>query len=205
VNFAPFHPSLTKQFVWNPASLTPVSSSAAAMPVPSEPPAPPAPPAVSAVPTVAKLEVGSRVMLLSDRSVVMEQCAGHGGWTDAMAPYLGASGVVNKVDKDGDVYVTFDKSTLANKTWCWNPASFTPAGPASKPTSSSVLVTPAPAPPPVPGLMCLQGHKLTRFCIDSPNYVCDSCPPSRSKLTIGTWVMSCRPCGHDVCDRCSNV
>ncbi|XP_068186458.1 E3 ubiquitin-protein ligase MIB2 isoform X1 [Antennarius striatus] len=61
--------------------------------------------------------VGERVRVLEDMESVKRLQAGHGEWTDSMAPVLGQVGKVLKVYADGDLRVAF-----GGQTWTFNPA-----------------------------------------------------------------------------------
>uniref|UniRef100_A0A8C2ZYR9 E3 ubiquitin-protein ligase MIB2 n=1 Tax=Cyclopterus lumpus TaxID=8103 RepID=A0A8C2ZYR9_CYCLU len=61
--------------------------------------------------------VGELVKVLEDIESVKRLQAGHGEWTDSMAPVLGQAGKVLKVYADGDLRVAF-----AGQTWTFNPA-----------------------------------------------------------------------------------
>uniref|UniRef100_A0AAQ4S4F8 E3 ubiquitin-protein ligase MIB2 n=1 Tax=Gasterosteus aculeatus aculeatus TaxID=481459 RepID=A0AAQ4S4F8_GASAC len=61
--------------------------------------------------------VGELVRVLEDIESVKRLQAGHGEWTDSMAPVLGQAGKVLKVYADGDLRVAF-----GGQTWTFNPA-----------------------------------------------------------------------------------
>ncbi|KAM3618642.1 uncharacterized protein V6R79_023017 [Siganus canaliculatus] len=61
--------------------------------------------------------VGELVRVLEDMESVKRLQAGHGEWTDSMAPVLGQVGKVLKVYADGDLRVAF-----GGQTWTFNPA-----------------------------------------------------------------------------------
>ncbi|XP_055078914.1 E3 ubiquitin-protein ligase MIB2 isoform X2 [Periophthalmus magnuspinnatus] len=61
--------------------------------------------------------VGELVRVLEDMDSVKRLQAGHGEWTDSMAPVLGQVGKVLKVYADGDLRVAF-----GGQTWTFNPA-----------------------------------------------------------------------------------
>uniref|UniRef100_A0A3B4TDF6 E3 ubiquitin-protein ligase MIB2 n=1 Tax=Seriola dumerili TaxID=41447 RepID=A0A3B4TDF6_SERDU len=61
--------------------------------------------------------VGELVRVLEDMESVKRLQAGHGEWTDSMAPVLGQVGKVLKVYADGDLRVAFGV-----QTWTFNPA-----------------------------------------------------------------------------------
>ncbi|CAB1336387.1 unnamed protein product, partial [Coregonus sp. 'balchen'] len=61
--------------------------------------------------------VGELVRVLEDIDSVKRLQAGHGEWTDSMAPALGQMGKVLKVYADGDLRVAF-----GGQTWTFNPA-----------------------------------------------------------------------------------
>ncbi|KAG8002862.1 E3 ubiquitin-protein ligase MIB2, partial [Nibea albiflora] len=61
--------------------------------------------------------VGELVRVLEDIESVKRLQAGHGEWTDSMAPVLGQIGKVLKVYADGDLRVAF-----GGQTWTFNPA-----------------------------------------------------------------------------------
>ncbi|XP_054655339.1 E3 ubiquitin-protein ligase MIB2 isoform X1 [Dunckerocampus dactyliophorus] len=61
--------------------------------------------------------VGELVRVLEDIDSVKRLQAGHGEWTDSMAPVLGQVGKVLKVYADGDLRVAF-----GGQTWTFNPA-----------------------------------------------------------------------------------
>ncbi|KAM4610555.1 E3 ubiquitin-protein ligase MIB2 isoform 1-T1 [Polymixia lowei] len=61
--------------------------------------------------------VGELVRVLEDMESVKRLQAGHGEWTDSMAPALGQVGKVLKVYADGDLRVAF-----GGQTWTFNPA-----------------------------------------------------------------------------------
>uniref|UniRef100_A0A8C6TYZ8 E3 ubiquitin-protein ligase MIB2 n=1 Tax=Neogobius melanostomus TaxID=47308 RepID=A0A8C6TYZ8_9GOBI len=61
--------------------------------------------------------VGELVKVLEDMDSVKRLQAGHGEWTDSMAPVLGQVGKVLKVYADGDLRVAF-----GGQTWTFNPA-----------------------------------------------------------------------------------
>ncbi|XP_061831234.1 E3 ubiquitin-protein ligase MIB2 isoform X1 [Nerophis lumbriciformis] len=61
--------------------------------------------------------VGELVRVLEDIDSVKRLQAGHGEWTDSMAPVLGQVGKVLKMYADGDLRVTF-----GGHTWTFNPA-----------------------------------------------------------------------------------
>ncbi|XP_036389595.1 E3 ubiquitin-protein ligase MIB2 [Megalops cyprinoides] len=61
--------------------------------------------------------VGDLVRVLEDMETVKRLQAGHGEWTDSMAPALGQVGKVLKVYADGDLRVAF-----GGQTWTFNPA-----------------------------------------------------------------------------------
>uniref|UniRef100_A0A3Q3QFM3 E3 ubiquitin-protein ligase MIB2 n=1 Tax=Monopterus albus TaxID=43700 RepID=A0A3Q3QFM3_MONAL len=61
--------------------------------------------------------VGELVRVLEDMESVKKLQAGHGEWTDSMAPVLGQVGKVLKVYADGDLRVAF-----GGQTWTFNPA-----------------------------------------------------------------------------------
>ncbi|XP_047196129.1 E3 ubiquitin-protein ligase MIB2 isoform X2 [Hippoglossus stenolepis] len=61
--------------------------------------------------------VGEQVRVLEDMESVKRLQAGHGEWTDSMAPVLGQVGKVLKVYADGDLRVAF-----GGQTWTFNPA-----------------------------------------------------------------------------------
>uniref|UniRef100_A0A8D3A7D4 E3 ubiquitin-protein ligase MIB2 n=1 Tax=Scophthalmus maximus TaxID=52904 RepID=A0A8D3A7D4_SCOMX len=61
--------------------------------------------------------VGELVQVLEDMESVKRLQAGHGEWTDSMAPVLGQMGKVLKVYADGDLRVAF-----GGQTWTFNPA-----------------------------------------------------------------------------------
>ncbi|XP_030641535.1 E3 ubiquitin-protein ligase MIB2 isoform X2 [Chanos chanos] len=61
--------------------------------------------------------VGELVRVLDDIETVKRLQAGHGEWTDSMAPALGQVGKVLKVYADGDLRVAF-----GTQTWTFNPA-----------------------------------------------------------------------------------
>ncbi|KAM6977226.1 E3 ubiquitin-protein ligase MIB2 [Aplochiton taeniatus] len=61
--------------------------------------------------------VGELVRVLEDIDGVKRLQAGHGEWTDSMAPALGQIGKVLKVYADGDLRVAF-----GGQTWTFNPA-----------------------------------------------------------------------------------
>ncbi|XP_029291808.1 E3 ubiquitin-protein ligase MIB2 [Cottoperca gobio] len=61
--------------------------------------------------------VGELVKVLEDIESVKRLQAGHGEWTDSMAPVLGQAGKVLKVYADGDLRVAF-----GGQTWTFNPA-----------------------------------------------------------------------------------
>uniref|UniRef100_A0A6D2X331 E3 ubiquitin-protein ligase MIB2 n=1 Tax=Takifugu rubripes TaxID=31033 RepID=A0A6D2X331_TAKRU len=61
--------------------------------------------------------VGELVRVLEDMESVKRLQAGHGEWTDSMAPVLGQVGKVLKVYADGDLRVAFGA-----QTWTFNPA-----------------------------------------------------------------------------------
>uniref|UniRef100_A0A668APN2 E3 ubiquitin-protein ligase MIB2 n=1 Tax=Myripristis murdjan TaxID=586833 RepID=A0A668APN2_9TELE len=61
--------------------------------------------------------VGELVRVLEDIESVKRLQAGHGEWTDSMAPALGQVGKVLKVYADGDLRVAF-----GGQTWTFNPA-----------------------------------------------------------------------------------
>ncbi|XP_059188569.1 E3 ubiquitin-protein ligase MIB2 isoform X1 [Centropristis striata] len=61
--------------------------------------------------------VGELVRVLEDIENVKRLQAGHGEWTDSMAPVLGQAGKVLKVYADGDLRVAF-----GGQTWTFNPA-----------------------------------------------------------------------------------
>ncbi|XP_045911954.1 E3 ubiquitin-protein ligase MIB2 isoform X2 [Micropterus dolomieu] len=61
--------------------------------------------------------VGELVRVLEDMESVKRLQAGHGEWTDSMAPVLGQAGKVLKVYADGDLRVAF-----GGQTWTFNPA-----------------------------------------------------------------------------------
>ncbi|CAG01730.1 unnamed protein product, partial [Tetraodon nigroviridis] len=61
--------------------------------------------------------VGELVQVLEDMESVKRLQAGHGEWTDSMAPVLGQVGKVLKVYADGDLRVAFGA-----QTWTFNPA-----------------------------------------------------------------------------------
>nr|XP_043893697.1 E3 ubiquitin-protein ligase MIB2 isoform X2 [Solea senegalensis] len=61
--------------------------------------------------------VGELVRVLEDMDSVKRLQAGHGEWTDSMAPVLGQVGKVLKVYADGDLRVAFGA-----QTWTFNPA-----------------------------------------------------------------------------------
>ncbi|MFT7804590.1 E3 ubiquitin-protein ligase MIB2 [Arapaima gigas] len=60
--------------------------------------------------------VGDLVRVLEDMDTVKRLQAGHGEWTDSMAPVLGQVGKVLKVYADGDLRVAF-----GCQTWTFNP------------------------------------------------------------------------------------
>ncbi|XP_066547687.1 E3 ubiquitin-protein ligase MIB2 [Amia ocellicauda] len=64
--------------------------------------------------------VGDLVRVLDDMDNVKRLQAGHGEWTDSMAPALGQVGKVLKVYADGDLRVAF-----GGQTWTFNPACLT--------------------------------------------------------------------------------
>ncbi|XP_034052266.1 E3 ubiquitin-protein ligase MIB2 isoform X2 [Gymnodraco acuticeps] len=64
--------------------------------------------------------VGELVKVLEDIDSVKRLQAGHGEWTDSMAPVLGQAGKVLKVYADGDLRVAF-----GGQTWTFNPACLT--------------------------------------------------------------------------------
>ncbi|MBN3326190.1 MIB2 ligase, partial [Atractosteus spatula] len=64
--------------------------------------------------------VGDLVRVLDDMDSVKRLQAGHGEWTDSMAPALGQMGKVLKVYADGDLRVAF-----GGQTWTFNPACLT--------------------------------------------------------------------------------
>eukprot|EP00929_Paragymnodinium_shiwhaense_P088899 TRINITY_DN49204_c0_g1_i1.p1 TRINITY_DN49204_c0_g1~~TRINITY_DN49204_c0_g1_i1.p1 ORF type:complete len:339 (+),score=95.48 TRINITY_DN49204_c0_g1_i1:110-1126(+) len=49
-------------------------------------------------------------------------------------------------------------------------------------------------------LTCPEGHVLKRFETDHDQYVCDVC---RKKQQLGSCMLGCRLCDHDVCLRCA--
>ncbi|XP_051915130.1 E3 ubiquitin-protein ligase MIB2 isoform X1 [Hippocampus zosterae] len=61
--------------------------------------------------------VGELVRVLEDIDSVKRLQAGHGEWTDSMAPVVGQVGKVLKVYADGDLRVAF-----GGQTWTFNPA-----------------------------------------------------------------------------------
>ncbi|KAF4070646.1 hypothetical protein AMELA_G00287870, partial [Ameiurus melas] len=63
------------------------------------------------------LAVGELVKVLDDIETVKRLQAGHGEWTDSMAPALGQVGKVLKLYADGDLRVAF-----GGQTWTFNPA-----------------------------------------------------------------------------------
>ncbi|XP_010873705.2 E3 ubiquitin-protein ligase MIB2 isoform X2 [Esox lucius] len=65
--------------------------------------------------------VGELVRVLEEIDSVKRLQAGHGEWTDSMAPALGQVGKVLKVYADGDLRVAF-----GGQTWTFNPACLSP-------------------------------------------------------------------------------
>ncbi|KAJ8016655.1 hypothetical protein DPEC_G00009500 [Dallia pectoralis] len=65
--------------------------------------------------------VGELVRVLEEIESVKRLQAGHGEWTDSMAPALGQVGKVLKVYADGDLRVAF-----GGQTWTFNPACLSP-------------------------------------------------------------------------------
>ncbi|KAL1021098.1 hypothetical protein UPYG_G00008800 [Umbra pygmaea] len=65
--------------------------------------------------------VGELVRVLDEIDSVKRLQAGHGEWTDSMAPALGQVGKVLKVYADGDLRVAF-----GGQTWTFNPACLSP-------------------------------------------------------------------------------
>ncbi|XP_007905447.1 E3 ubiquitin-protein ligase MIB2 isoform X1 [Callorhinchus milii] len=68
--------------------------------------------------------VGDIVRVMDDLETVKRLQAGHGEWTDSMAPALGQVGKVLKVYGDGDLRVG-----VGGQTWTFNPACVTTAQP----------------------------------------------------------------------------
>ncbi|GCB72199.1 hypothetical protein scyTo_0009056, partial [Scyliorhinus torazame] len=68
--------------------------------------------------------VGDIVRVMDDLETVKRFQAGHGEWTDSMAPALGQIGKVLKVYGDGDLRVG-----VGGQTWTFNPACVTTAQP----------------------------------------------------------------------------
>ena len=108
-----------------------------------------------------------------------------------MADYCGQQGVVQSTNAAGDPSVTFARAgALRERSWRLNfralriPASAHPA-----------------VPPAVAGLICMADHALERFATTNPSFSCDACS---SVLPLGTWMMSCRQCNYDLCDRCTS-
>ncbi len=81
-----------------------------------------------------QIKVGDKVAIKST-SVDTAKAAqsGHGGWGTSMEKMLGKTGVVESVDKDGDVRVKMDDSS---GTMLWNPVLVLPNAAATSPFSA---------------------------------------------------------------------
>ncbi len=67
--------------------------------------------------------------------------SGHGGWVSSMEALLGKPGVVESVDKDGDVRVKMDEGS----SYLWSPTLVALGGAAPAPAPAPAPVAAAPA------------------------------------------------------------
>ncbi|GLC66739.1 hypothetical protein PLESTF_000467000 [Pleodorina starrii] len=86
-----------------------------------------------------KIKVGGKVAI-KGTSVEAAKAAqsGHGGWGSSMDKMLGKPGVVESIDKDGDVRVKMDDGS---GTMLWNPVLVLPSAAASSPFSPGAKVS----------------------------------------------------------------
>lgn len=190
VHFSEFSPQLTGQWTLNPASVSLEADTTGRHADTDH----------ERASGQADIAVNSIVRVTADAVELERMSEGHGGWNPDMRAYCGANGRVISISASGDPLVAFAEFTSTlTRQWRLNPRTITVLTEVHPPEPANEAV-----PEGVDGLFCPSGHALTRFRTPHAHFRCDTCAPERSAMRQGVWLMSCRACNYDICDRCCN-